>query len=124
MPAVAMLSVDTCMAGSAKGHEIGSVVGAALRQRLHMVDLLGWCVDTLRKTNLAQWMGSGIAVTDTLPGSAVATLGLGITIIFLVASSFLFGMLFAEATVCKTWAAGIGAGTLGFPWHSFTFLLA
>ena len=119
-----MLSVDTCMAGGAKSHEISSVVGAALRQRLHMVDLLGWCVDTLRKTNLAQWMGSSIAVTDTLPGSAVATLGLGITIIFLVASGFLFGMLLAEATVCKTWAAGIGAGPLRFPWHSFTFLLA
>ena len=119
-----MLSVDTCMAGSAKCHEIGSVMGAALRQRLHVVDLLGWCVDTFRKTDLTQWMGSSIAVTDTLPGSAVATLGFGITIIFLVASGFLFGMLLAEATVCKTWAAGIGAGTLRFSGHEFTFFLA
>lgn len=87
MPAVAMLSVNTCMAGSAKSHEIGSVMGAALRQRLHVVDLLGWCVDTIRKTNLTQWMGSSVAVTDTLPGSAVATLGLGIAFIFFIAFS-------------------------------------
>ncbi len=76
------------MAGSAKSHEIGSVMGATLRQRLHVVDLLGWCVDTLRKTNLTQRMGSSVAVTDTLPGSAVATLSLGIAFIFFIAFSF------------------------------------
>lgn len=88
MPAVAMLSVNACMAGSAKSHEIGLVMGAALRQRLHVVDLLGWCVDTLRETDLAQRMGGSVAVTNTLPGSAVATLGLGIAFIFFIAFSF------------------------------------
>lgn len=88
MPAVTMFSVNACMAGGAKSHEIGSVMGAALRQRLHVVDLLGWCVDTLRKTDLAQRMGSSVAVTDTLPGSAVATLRLGIAFIFFIAFGF------------------------------------
>lgn len=76
-----------------------------------MVYLLGWCVDIILKAPFTKRVGSSIAVTDTFPCTSVATLGIRISVVLLVAFGFLLFMLRTEASVCQIRAAGIGAGT-------------
>ena len=77
VPAVAVFRMNLGMAGFAKSHQVLSIVRAALGEGLHMVYLLGWCVDTVLKAPLTKRVGSSIAVTDTFPCTSVATLAFG-----------------------------------------------
>ena len=105
------------MAGFAKSHQVLSIMRAALGEGLHMVYLLGWCVDTVLKAPLTKRVGSSIAVTDTFPCTSVATFGIWVSVVLLVAFGFLLFMLRTEASVCQIRATGIGAGTFWFSWH-------
>ena len=88
------------------------------------MNLLGWCINTLRKAFFTKRMSSGIAVTDSLLGTTVATLGGGISIIMFVASGFLLGVLLTEATVREIRTAWIRTGTLRLSRHQFHLLAA
>ena len=88
------------------------------------MNLLGWCIDTLRKALFDKADEQRIAVTDSLPGTTVATLGGGISIIMFVAPGFLLGMLLTEATVREIRTAWIRTGTLRFSRHQFHLLAA
>ena len=88
------------------------------------MNLLGWCINTLRKALFTKRMSSGIAVTDALPCTTVATLGGVISIIMFVAPGFLLGVLLTEATVRKIRTAWIRTGTLRFSRHQFHLLAA
>lgn len=65
------------------------------------------------------------AVTDSFPASAVAFVGLGVTLILVVL--FVHDLLML-GTVLLTYseptAAGIGTRTFGFVWHCFISLRA
>jgi hypothetical protein len=88
------------------------------------MNLLGWCINTLRKALFTKRMSSGIAVTDSLPGTTVATLGGRISIIMFVAPGFLLGVLLTEATVREIRTAWIRTGTLRLSRHQFHLLAA
>jgi hypothetical protein len=112
------------MAGLAQGFQVLTVMSSALRQWKHVMNLLGWCINTLRKALFTKRMSSGIAVTDSLPGATVATLGGGISIIMFVAPGFLLGVLLTEAAVREIRTAWIRTGTLRFSRHQFHLLAA
>ena len=82
-----------------------------------MVYLLGWCVDTVLKAHLTKRMGSSIAVADTFPCTSIATLGIWISVVLLVAFGFVLFMFRTEASVCQIRASVIGAGTFWFSGH-------
>lgn len=73
---------------------------AALGEGLHMVYLLGWCVDTVLKAPLTKRVGSSIAVTDTFPSSTIASLGSRVAFVTFVAFGFQLSVFLTEATVC------------------------
>ena len=82
-----------------------------------MVYLLGCCVDTILKTHLTKRMGISIAVTDTFPCTSIATFGIRVSVVLLVAFGFLLFMLWTEASICQIRASGIGTGTFWLSWH-------
>ena len=93
---------------------------AALRQRDDVVNLLRGSDLATLLAPLAQRVGGDEAVTYTLPHPTVPFLHDWVTLVAFVSLGFLLGVFFAEATVGKPWAAGVGAGTLGSAWHEVT----
>ena len=88
-----------------------------------MVDLLGRRQLALLLTLLAERVGLDEAVTDALPASAVAFVGLGVSLVLIVL--FVYDLLMLGAvllTLSEPTAAGVGAGTLWFIRHGFTSL--
>lgn len=65
----------------------------------------------------------GIAVTDSLPSSAVSFLHSRVTVISFVPLVLFLGMLITEPSVTKVRTTGIRAGTLWFPWHLLHLLV-
>ena len=83
-----------------------------------MVYLLSSNKQSLSLTLLAQWVRFDVAVADAFPASAVAFVGIGVTLVVVVA--FVHDLLMLGAVLLvfsKPTAAGVGAGTLGFVWH-------
>ena len=124
VPTVTTFRMDACMASLAQGFQVLTVMSSTLRQRKHMMNLLGWCINTFCKAFFTKWMSSGIAVTDALPCMTVATLGGWVSIIMFVGSGFLLGMLLTEATVREIRTAWIRTGRLRFSRHQFHLLAA
>lgn len=88
-------------------------------------------MDLLRRRQLALLLALltervrlDVAVTDALPASAVAFIGLGVTLVLVVL--FVHDLLVLGAvllTHSEPTAAGVGAGTFWFVWHSFHLLV-
>lgn len=111
------------MTGFTKSHQIALFIAAALGKREDVVDLLGRRQLALLLALLTEGMQLDVTVTDALPASAVAFVGLGVAfvlVVLFVNDLLVFGAVLL--THAKPTAAGVGAGTLGFVWHLFTSL--
>ena len=61
--------------------------------------LLGWRVHTFLKADFTKRMGSSVAISDTLPSSAIPSLGGRVTFVTFIALGLSLGVFFTEATV-------------------------
>jgi hypothetical protein len=68
---------------------------------------------------LTQGMFLDIAVSDSLPCSSVPTVYSRISVVLLVASVLLFGMLLTEPLICQFGASGMMAWVLWFSRHYY-----
>ena len=80
--------------------------------------LLGWRVHTFLKADFTKRMGSSIAISNTLPSSAIPSLGSRVTFVSFVPLGLNLGMFFTEATVSKVGTAGIRTGSLWSSWQT------
>ena len=87
------------MALLAKAHEVVLIVGAALRQRLDVVYLLGRGDPSLLLTHLTQRVLRYMAVTDAFPRPAVPAAHSWVPVVFLVAFILLPLVLLTEPAV-------------------------
>lgn len=117
---VANVVVDLGVAGSAKAHQIVPCMSAALRDGNDVVYLIHRNQPSFLETHLAERMRRSIAVTDSLPGSAVFLVYVRTAFVFVVLPTGNGFMLLAVLTVREVRTAGVGAGTLWFSWHRFT----
>lgn len=88
-----------------------------------MVDLFSRRQLALLLTLLAKGVQLDVAIADALPASAVAFVGLRVSLVLVVL--FVHDLLMLGAvllTLSEPTAAGVGAGTLWFIWHGFTSL--
>ena len=111
------------MTGFTKSHQIAFFIAATLGERKDVMDLFGRRQLALLLTLLAERVGLDIAVADSLPASAVAFVGLGVSFVLVVL--FVHDLLMFSAvllTLSEPTAAGVGAGTLWFIWHRYTSL--
>ena len=106
------------MAFLAKAHKVTVIVGAALRQRLDVVYLLGRGDPSLLLTYLTQWMLCNMPVSDAFPCPAVSAVHSRVPVVLLVAFILLPLVLLTESAVRKPGTAGVGARALWFSWHT------
>ena len=116
-PATALSGGDFRVAGCAERHEVRFIVRTALRQRDDVVYLLRRSDLATLIAPLAQRVSSDETVAHTLPRPAVALLHGRVTLEAFVSLGFQLGVLLAEASVGKPWAARVGAGSLGSAGH-------
>jgi hypothetical protein len=106
------------MTGFTKSHEIALLIAAAFGERKDVVDFLCGCQLALLLAFLAKRVRLDVAVTDSLPASAVAFVGLGVSLVLVVLFVHDFLMLGAVLLMySEPTAAGIGTGTFGFVGH-------
>jgi hypothetical protein len=109
--------------GFTKSHQITLFIAAALGKREDVVDLLGRRQLALLLALFTEGMQLDVTVTDALPASAVAFVGLRVALVLVVL--FVHDLLMLGTvllTLSEPTAAGVGAGTLWFIWHGFTSL--
>lgn len=114
--------VNLRVTGLAQAHEILSCVSAAFGNGQNVVNFLHRSQPTFLETHLAEGMLRRIAVTDTLPCSAVFAVDIGTAFIFIVFAAFLCAVLLAELSVTKVGTAGMRARPQRFLRHRFTSL--
>ena len=95
----------------AQTHEVLSCVSAAFGNGQNVVNFLHRSQPTFLETHLAEGMLRRIAVTDTLPCSAVLAVDIGTALVFIVFSAFLHTVLFTELSFAEVGAAGMRAGS-------------
>lgn len=105
------------MAGGTKAHKIIKIMSAALGEGSDVVYLLSGRDLAVLFALFTQRVGRNVAVTDSLPGAAVAFLGGGVALVFFIVFVFLLLMLRAEPGGGQLGTAGMGAGCLGFVRH-------
>jgi hypothetical protein len=120
MPTITSLCMDSGMARLTQGDEIISCMCAAFRKRDAMVDLFRRNKQTFLLTQLAQRMLLHIAVSDTLPSTAITTAYSRVSVVLLVAFVLLLLMFRTKPAIRKLWTAGIGTRSLRFLRHRFT----
>jgi hypothetical protein len=109
--------------GFTKGHEIALLIAAAFGEWKDVVDFLCGCQLTLLLAFLAERVRLDVAVTDSFPASAVALIGLGVTLVLVVLFIHDLLMLGTVLLTCsEPTAAGVGTRTFWFIWHWFTSL--
>jgi len=121
MPSVTVLGMKSCVTGFAQSDEILLIVRTTFRQRNFVVYLFGRDQLSVLLTQFAQRMRRSISVADAFPRSAVTSADSGIAVVFFVAFCFFLGVFLAEPTVGQLGTAGMGARTLGFRGHWFSF---
>ena len=122
-PPVTALSSNSGVTGFTKSHQITLFIAAAFGKREDVVDFLGRRQLALLLALLTKGMQLDVAVADALPASAVAFVGLWVSLVLVVL--FVHDLLMLGAvllTLSEPTAAGVGAGTLWFIWHGFTSL--
>ena len=111
------------MTGFTKSDQIALFIAATFREWEDVVDFFGRRQLALLLALLTKWMQLDVAVADALPASAVAFVGLGVSLVLVVL--FVHNLLMHGTvllTLSEPTAAGVGAGTLWFIWHGFTSL--
>ena len=119
---VAKVVVDLGVAGTAKAHQIVPCMSTALRDGNDVVYLIHGCQPSFLKTHLAERMRRSVAVTDSLPGSAVFLIYVRGAFVLVVLPAGGCFMLLAVLPIREVGTAGVGAGALWFSWHRFTSL--
>ena len=123
MPAITHLHRDAGVTAMAQRHEIVGTAATTFGERKDVVDFLGGRQLALLLTLLAERVGLDEAVTDTLPASAVAFVGLGVPLVLVVL--FVHDLLMLGTvllTFSEPTATGIGTGTFRFVRHRVTSL--
>ena len=90
MPAVSILRMDLRMAGPAQGDQVAPLMGAALRQRQLMVDLLGLHIPPFLQALLTQRMLRCVFIADPFPCPPVSAAYSRIPAVLLVAAVLFF----------------------------------
>lgn len=106
----------------AQTHEVLSCVSAAFGNGQNVVNFLHRSQPTFLETHLAEGMLRRIAVTDTLPCSAVLAVDIGTALVFIIFAAFLRAVLLTELSVTEVGTAGVGAWSQRFLRHRFTSL--
>ena len=96
------------------------VVGAAARQREHMVNFLGGRQLTSLLAFLTKRVRLDEAVADTLPRTTIPFIRLRLTLEMVIMIIRLSLMLRAVKTACQLRTAGMLAWSLWFSWHDVT----
>ena len=110
--------MDFVVARTAQRHQVSASMSPAFGYRQHMMHLVHRGELALFQTHLTQRVLTNIAVTDTLPRSAVFFVDIRGTLILVILPPHLFSMLFAVLPVTQVRTAGIGTRTPWFLWHS------
>ena len=105
------------MAALAQRHEISRVVCAAVCQRQDVMHFLRGRQPAFALTLLAKRMRLNITRTDSPPCSTVTLAGVRVALIFVVMMLGNLPVLVAIPAISQSATAGVGAGTLGSPWH-------
>jgi len=121
VPSVTALGMESCVTGFTQCNEVLLAVRTAFGQRNLVVYLFGRDRLAVLLTQLTQRMSRSVAITDTFPRSAVPSADSRITFVFFVAFCFFLGVFPAEPSVGQLGTARVGAGTLGFLGHWFSF---
>ena len=100
MPTVTHLNSDTRVAGLAQAHKIAFRMGTTLAERQDVMYFLGDGDSGVLLALLAQRVGFDVSVTDTLPRTAVAFVGLGVALVLVVLGIGSFLMFLTVNTVC------------------------
>ena len=114
MPAIAHLHRDAGVARLAQRHEIVGTAATTFGERKDVVDFLGRRQLALLLALLTKGMQLDVTIADTLPASAVAFVGLRVSLVLVVL--FVHDLLMLGAvllTLSEPTAAGVGAGRFG-----------
>ena len=122
VPSITTRGMDSGMARFAKSNQIFSCVCTTFRKRDAMVDFLSRNKQTFLLAQLTQRMRRSIAVTDSLPCSAVLLVYVRTAFVFVVLPAGGRFMLLAVLPVREVGTAGVGTWALWFLWHRCTSL--
>ena len=114
--------MDLRVARLAQAHQVAGLVCAALRNRKNMMNFLDRCQPAFLEALLTQGVRRCIPVTDTLPSPAVFAVDVRAALVLVVPIPVQLLVLLAEASISKSWTAGVSAGFLWTPWHIITSL--
>ena len=100
VPTVTHLNSDTGVAGLAKAHEVAVRMSTALTKRQDVMYFLGSSDAPVLLALLAQRVRFDVSVTDTLPRTTVAFVGLGVALVLVVLGIGSLLMFFTVNAVC------------------------
>ena len=100
VPTVTHLNSDTGVAGLAQAHEVAVRMSTALAERQDVMYFLGDSDAPVLIALLAQRVRFDVSVTDTLPRTAVAFVGLGVALVLVVLGIGSLLMFFTVNAVC------------------------
>lgn len=103
---VAEVVVDLGVAGLTEAHEVVPCVSAAFGNGQNVVNFLHRSQPTFLETLFTQRMLCGVAVTDTLPCSAVLAVDIGTALVFIIFAAFLRAVLLTELSVTEVGQPG------------------
>ena len=122
MPAVSVLCVDLCVAGPAQGNQVAPLMGAALRQRQLMVDLLGLHIPPCLQALLTQRMLRCVLIADPFPCPSISAAYSRIPAVLLVAAVLFFLVFLTKPSLRQVRASRPGTWPLRFPRQYFHLL--
>ncbi len=99
VPSITTRGMDSGMARFAKSNQIFSCVCTTFRKRDAMVDFLSRNKQTFLLAQLTQRMQLHIAVTDTLPCTAITTAYSRVSVVLLVALVLQLLVFLTESTI-------------------------
>jgi len=114
---VAQLLVCPLVARAAQALEVAPSVRASLTDRHNVVHLVHQRDPAFLKATLTQRVLPGVAVTDTLPGSAVFLVLVRSPHVEVVLAVCLFSMFLAITVLCQVGTAWVSTWLLRFSWH-------
>ena len=121
VPSVTALGMESCMTGFTQSDKVLFAVRTVFGQRSLVVYLFSRNQQSVLLAQLTQRMRCRISVTDSFPRSAVSSTDSRVAVVFFVAFCFFLSVFLAEPSVSQLGAARVGAGTLGFSGHRFSF---
>ena len=114
---VAQLLVCPLVARAAQALEVAPSVRASLTDRHDVMHLIHQRDPAFLKATLTQRVLPCVAVTDTLPGSAIFLVLVRCSHVQIVLTVCFDSMFLAVTVLCQVGTSGISTGFLRFPWH-------